>query len=137
VARVGVVRLVQEVGVKARGIAAIELDDERGHDWHRRATAAWEKALDAAGGDSREALASAEMPPLPDFGADAPAHVQREILGRFLQDRDSRTVHDVYRATPECGVDAIRNGTFFHFWSEVLADTGVADDLPCPRCIAP
>lgn len=76
------------------------------------------------------------MPSLPDFRADAPAHVRREILGRFLQDRDTRIVHDVNQATPECAVDAIRNGTFFHFWLEVVADTRVADDLPCPRCMA-
>ncbi len=47
-----------------------------------------------------------------------------------------RVIHDVYAATPECAVDPIRNGTFFHFWSEVLADTSVADDVPCPRCMA-
>ncbi len=58
-------------------------------------------------------------------------------LGRFLQDRDTRAVHDVYAAKPECLVDAIRNGTFFHFWSEVVTDTSVADDLPCPHCMAP
>ena len=62
---------------------------------------------------------------------------RHQLLGRFLQDRDSRVVHDVYRATPECGVDAIRNGTFFHFWSEVVADPGVANDLPCPYCMTP
>jgi hypothetical protein len=55
---------------------------------------------------------------------------------RFLQDRDTRVVHDVYAAKPECLVDSIRNGTFFHFWSEVVADTSVADDLPCSHCMA-
>ena len=75
-------------------------------------------------------------PALPDWSEKAPAHVTRELLGRFLEDRTTRIVHDVYRATPECAVDAIRNGTFFHFWSEVVADTSVADDLPCPRCMA-
>ena len=78
-----------------------------------------------------------QAPALPAWLEKAPAHVTRELLGRFLQDRDSRTVHDIYRATPECAVDAIRNGTFFHFWSEVLADSSVADELPCPNCVAP
>ena len=77
-----------------------------------------------------------QAPALPLWSEKAPDHVTRELLGRFLQDRDTRVVHDVYRATPECAVDAIRNGTFFHFWSEVLADTGVADDIPCRRCMA-
>ena len=45
-------------------------------------------------------------------------------------------VHDVCAAKPECRVDVIRNGTFFDFWSEVVADTGVTDDLPCPHCMA-
>ena len=72
----------------------------------------------------------------PDWSEKAPSHIARELLGRFLQDRDTRVVHDVYRATTHCAVDAIRNGTFFHFWSEVVADNSVADDLPCPRCMA-
>jgi hypothetical protein len=75
-------------------------------------------------------------PALPDWSAQAPAHVKRELLGRFLQDRDTRVVHDVYQATPECAIDAIRNGTFFHFWSEVVADASIVDDLPCPLCLA-
>jgi hypothetical protein len=74
---------------------------------------------------------------LPDWSAQAPAHVTRELLGRFLEDRDTRVVHDVYQATPECAVDAIRNGTFFHFWSDVVADSSMADDRPCPHCMAP
>jgi hypothetical protein len=99
--------------------------------------------------DARQRWAEAELadpetpfmayqaPPLPAWSAKAPAHVTRELLGRLLQDRDTRIVHDVYQATPECAVDAIRNGTFFHFWSEVLADHSVADDRPCAHCMAP
>jgi hypothetical protein len=30
-----------------------------------------------------------------------------------------------------------RNGTFFHFWSEIVADTSVADDLPRPHAWRP
>ncbi len=78
-----------------------------------------------------------QAPALPDWSAKAPSHVTRELLGRFLQDRDTGVLHDVYRATPECLIDGIRNGTFFHFWSEVLADANVADDLPCSICTAP
>jgi hypothetical protein len=76
-----------------------------------------------------------QAPALPAWSAQAPSHVIRELLGRFLQDRDTRVVHDVYQATPECAVDAIRNGTVFHFWSEAVADPTVADDPPCPRCL--
>jgi hypothetical protein len=81
-------------------------------------------------------LLAYRAPRLPAWSALAPAHVTRELLGRFLQDRDTRIVHDVYAAKPECLVDSIRNGTFFHFWSEVVADTSVADDLPCSHCMA-
>lgn len=73
-----------------------------------------------------------QAPALPVWSAKAPAHVTRQLLGRFLQDRDTGVVHDVYAAKPECLVDAIPNGTFFHFWSEVVTDASVADDLPCP-----
>jgi hypothetical protein len=52
-----------------------------------------------------------------------------------VKDRNTRVVHDVYQATPECAVDAIRNGTFFHFWSEVVADRSILGDLPCPLCL--
>ena len=80
-----------------------------------------------------------EMPPLPDFGADAPAHVQREILGAFLVDRDAPgrpVVHRVAGARESCALDGIRSATFFHFWSEVIADPSIVDDLPCPLCLA-
>jgi hypothetical protein len=75
-------------------------------------------------------------PALPDWSATARAHVTRELLGRLVKDRNTQVVHDVYQATPECAVEAIRNGTLFHFWSEVVADNSVADDLPCPSCMA-
>jgi hypothetical protein len=90
-------------------------------------------ASDAA--DPETPLLAYQAPALPVWSEKAPAHVTRQLLGRFLQDRDTRAVHDVYQATPECQVDAIRNGTFFHFWSEVVADTSIVDDLPCPLCL--
>jgi hypothetical protein len=82
-------------------------------------------------------ITACQAPELPAWSEQVPAHVTRELLGRFLQDRDAWVVHDVHRATPRCAVDAIHNGTFFHFWSEVVADITVAEDLPCLHCMAP
>jgi hypothetical protein len=112
---------------------AAKVDDPDGEAWHGQARRRWAAAEVA---DPEDPITSYTAPTLPDWSAQASNHVTRELLGRFLQDRDTRVVHDVYAATPECGVDAIRNGTFFHFWSEVVADTSVADDQPCPRCIS-
>ncbi len=103
-------------------LADLDVDDPDGEAWHRDAL---ERSLEP------EPL---DPPPLPEWTA--PEHVTRVLYGRFLQDRDTRAVHDVSAAKPECLVDGIRNGTFFHFWSEVLADSSVADDLPCPHCMA-
>jgi hypothetical protein len=112
---------------------AAKAHDPDGEAWHNEARRRWAAAEFA---NPEVPLMAYQAPALPDWSAQASAHVTRELLGRFLQDRDSRVVHDVYHATPECGVDAIRNGTFFHFWSEVVADTSVADDRPCPLCMA-
>jgi len=113
---------------------AAKIDDPDGEAWHHEARQRWAEAELA---DPETPLLAYRAPALPDWSAQAPAHVTRELLGRFLEDRDTRVVHDVYRATPECAVDAIRNGTFFHFWSDVVADTSIVDDLPCPLCLAP
>jgi hypothetical protein len=113
---------------------AATVDDPDGEAWHGEANARWAEAELA---DPATSFLAYTAPALPTWSEKAPAHVTRELLGRFLQDRGTRVVHDVYRATPECAVDEIRNGTFFHFWSEVLADSSVADDLPCPNCMAP
>lgn len=114
-------------------LAQRAVDDPDDRAWHRDSRARWSAAVAA---DPETPFMAYRAPALPDWSAHAPAHITRELLGRFLQDRDTRVVHDVYQATPECAVDAIRNGTFFHFWSEVVADTSVADDLPCPHCLA-
>ena len=108
------------------------VDDPDGQEWYREARARWSAAELA---DPETPFMAYQAPALPAWPERAPAHVTRELLGRFLQDRDSRTVHDVYRATPECGLDAIRNGTFFHFWSEVVRDASITDDLSCPLCL--
>ena len=119
---------------KTPELAQRVVDDPDGQEWHREARARW-NAAEAA--DPETPFMAYQAPVLPVWSEKAPAHVTRELLGRFLEDRSTRVVHDVYQATPECGVDAIRNGTFFHFWSEVVADTSVADDLPCPHCMLP
>ncbi len=114
-------------------LRAARVDDPDGEAWHGEARVRWAAAELA---NPETPSISYRAPMLPVWSAKASTHVTREILGRFLQDRDTRVVHDVYRATPECAVDAIRNGTFFHFWSEVVMDTSVADDLPCSHCMA-
>ncbi len=111
---------------------AARVDDADGLAWHHEARQRWAEAELA---DPETPLLAYQAPELPAWSGNAPAHVTRELLGRFLQDRDRQVVHDVYHATPECGIDAIRNGTFFHFWSEVVADTSVADARPCPDCL--
>ncbi len=111
---------------------AAQVDDPDGEAWHGEARRRWQAAGVA---DPETPFIAYQAPTLPAWSAKAPAHVTRELLGRFLQDRDTQVVHDVYQATPECAVDGIRNGTFFHFWSEVLADISIADDRPCPDCM--
>jgi hypothetical protein len=112
---------------------AAKIQDPDGEAWHHEARQRWAEAEVV---DPEAPLLAYRAPALPAWSEHAPTHVTRELLGRFLQDRDTRVVHDVYRATPECAIDAIRNGTFFHFWSEVLADPSVADNLPCPYCMS-
>ncbi len=117
-----------------RNIQAITVEDPDGAAWHAVAAGRWAEAVRVKPEDP---LAAFDPLPLPDFRASLPVHVTREVFGRFLEDRATRVVHDVYQATPECAVDTIRDGTFFHFWVEVVADTSVADDQPCPHCMAP
>ncbi len=114
-------------------LRSLTIDDPDGEAWHGEARRRWQAAGAA---DPETPFIAYQAPALPDWSAKAPAHVTRQLLGRFLQDRDTRAVHDVSAAKPECLVDGIRNGTFFHFWSEVVADSSVADDLPCPHCMA-
>lgn len=102
------------------------------------------EAKRAANPRSRKPFA---MPGLPDFAAGAAAGVvdalasgpralagrTPAVLGRFLQDRGTGLVHDVTRATAACDLGAAMNGTWFHFWQEVLADPTA--DTPCPTCM--
>jgi hypothetical protein len=94
--------------------------DPAGVAWHAEAAARWE----ASGGE----IDRYDAPPLPAWSA--PAHVRRELFGRYLLDRDANVVHDTAHALPACGVDAIRNGTFVHFASE-LAAALPADAIDC------
>jgi hypothetical protein len=105
-----------------RGRAAIH--DAVGEAWHAEARARW----DSAGGD----ITRYEPVPLPVWSA--PAHVTRELFGRFLLDRDAGVVHDVAAATEACRIDRIANATFVHFKSE-LAAAVPADARDCADCI--
>lgn len=94
--------------------------DPAGDAWQREATRRW----DAVEHDADRYIA----PALPAFvGA---AHVSRELLGRYLHDRDRNVVHDAMHALEACDVDGIRNGTFVHFAHE-LEGTLPADAVDC------
>jgi hypothetical protein len=89
--------------------------------WFAAAAKAWE----AAEGD----ITRYSGPPLPAW--ERPAHVKREILGHYLEDRDAKVVHSVRHATAACDLDGIKNGTFYHFLREV------PPGIPrCPECFA-
>lgn len=55
--------------------------------WHHEARQRWAEAELA---DPETPFTAYIAPALPDWSARAPAHVTRKLLGRFLQDRDSR-----------------------------------------------
>lgn len=95
-----------------RGRAAIH--DPAGEAWQAEARARWAKA-EAANPD--EPITAYTAPPLPKWSA--PAHVKRELYGRYLVDRDTGVVHDVQHALESCQLDGIRHGTFYHFEPEL------------------
>ena len=104
--------------------------DPEGEAWQANAAQRWRQAEHRArnaGGD----FAPSEFfdpPPLPVFvGA---AHVTRQLLGRYLHDRDTNVVHDVTHARESCAIDAIANGTFVHFAAEI-AGAVPADAVDC------
>lgn len=103
-------------------IGRIERADELGDAWHSDAAAAWSKALDGSA-DGEGALERYDAPPLPDFAADAPAHVRREIFGAYVVDSDQviPVVHSIAGAREGCAIDAIPRAVFVHFWREVAA----------------
>jgi hypothetical protein len=91
--------------------------DPDGKAWHAEARGRWRWAEELVPEAPFEVY---DAPTLPAWSA--PAHVRRELFGRYVVDRDSGFVHDVQHALEECGVDAIRNATFVHFESELPAD---------------
>jgi hypothetical protein len=113
-----------------RRVRDLTIEDPDGEGWHLEASRRWRAAERQS---PEEPFAAYDPVPLPDFNAGRSASVSRDLLGRFLQDRDTGIVHDLYAAVPGCGADDIHNGTFFHFWSEVQAD--LAEDVPCSLCI--
>lgn len=102
--------------------------DPDGEAWQAEARGRWQRASNRARRVGRDSapIEFFEAPPLPAWTA--PPHVTRELLGRYLLDRDTNVVHDVAHALPACEVDAIRNGTFYHFETELPGD---AIDCTC------
>ena len=96
--------------------------DPAGEAWQAEASGRWQRAANRArraGGDFTPGEFY-EAPALPAFTA--PAHVTRELLGRYLHDRDSGLLHDTAHALEACGLDGIRNATFIHFAHELPVD---------------
>lgn len=122
-------RAEKRSAIEARGGA-----DPDGEAWHATARAKWDAAEELAVILGRERLEMYDPEPLPDFRAKAPDHVKRpDVFGRYLVDRDTLVVHDVYASTLECGIDGIRNGTYVHFLSELLEV--VREEEPCDLCL--
>jgi hypothetical protein len=92
-------------------------EDPAGQAWHAEARGRWKRAEELAPEAPFEVY---DAPALPAWSA--PPHVGRDLFGRYLLDRDSGVVHDVQHALESCAIDAIRNGTFYHFESELPAD---------------
>lgn len=104
-------------------IRRAKVEDPRADVFFRKA----QEAAEEADGDVERYLALG--PALPSWHR--PSGVVREVLGRFLLDRDTHLVHDCEHAVEACDIDAIANGTWFHFWLEVPDDAGD----PHPECI--
>jgi hypothetical protein len=115
-----------------RKIDTLEVEDPDGISWREEASAAWTAATDQAALQGGHPLDLYVPVPLPDFEAGKSSAVSREVLGRFVQDRESGIIHDVTVAVQSCEVDGIRQAMFFHFWEEVVADPTV--EVPCPSC---
>jgi hypothetical protein len=121
---------------KTKTLRELEVDDPDGIDWHAKAGAKWDLAsvLAAAAGPEANPLDYYDAPALPDFRAGASEHVKRpDVYGRFVQERSTGIVHDVYAAKPECRIDDIPDGTYYHFWSELVEAIG--EDVPCDYCL--
>ena len=97
-------------------------EDPAGTAWHAEAGKRWRRAEELAPDEPQRVF---DAPALPAWSA--PAHVKRELLGRYLVDRDTSVVHDVSAALETCQVDGIRNGTFYHFETELPAGDELVD----------
>ena len=110
-----------------------DLTDEAGEHWAAQAAERWAQAetlAEQANDENQPPFVFYEAPPLPDFNEGKPEHVTRELMGRFLENRDSGTVHDTQNAQVQCRVDDIKRGTFYHVLTEL------PDDLePCGICL--
>lgn len=128
-----------EARVERRTAKRAELEARAGADpdgdaWHAEAGAKWKSAEELATMLGTATFEVYDPVPLPDFRSKASDHVKRpDVFGRYLVERDSLVVHDVYAAKPECGIDGIRNGTYFHFLSELLET--VEEETPCAHCL--
>jgi hypothetical protein len=98
--------------------------DLDGEAWNAEARGRWRRAEELV---PDQPITAYDAPALPAWSA--PAHVRRELFGRYLADRDTGVVHDVEHALEDCGVDAIVNATFYHFEIELPADEFV--DCAC------
>ena len=88
--------------------------DPAGQAWHGEAGQRWARAEELVPEDP---LSVYEPLPLPSWTA--PGHVKCQLFGRYLAERDTRVVHDVENAVESCAIDAISDGTFYHFESEL------------------
>jgi hypothetical protein len=107
-----------------------DIDDPADAEWHNAAVAALAAAVLAT---PENPMAAYEAPPLPEWHAAVP--VTRQLLGRFLQDRATGLVHDVQNAKESCALDTITQGTWFHFWSEIVANPTVDHDSRHEDCM--
>ena len=91
--------------------------DPDGEAWHAEARGRWRQAEEILPESPFEAY---DAPALPAWSG--PAHVKRQLFGRYVVDRDTGIGHDVQHALEECAVDGIRNATFYHFEAELPGD---------------
>lgn len=105
--------------------------DPHGERWHEEASARWAAASEG-GGDPEDVLARyARGPALPSWSSAVP--LKREVLGRYLEDRDTGVLHDVEHATDACDLDGISHGTWYHFLIDVERHAGDLTDHDCMR----
>lgn len=69
--------------------------------------------------------------PLPQW--ESPEHVTGLVLGQYLYDPITNTVHHVMGSRPECGIDTLNPRVFVHFWPEVMQHYPQAQ--VCQSCV--